>query len=275
MTRRVKVAACQILTYPELSKSATKIIKWLKKAAQEKVEIVLFPEAALCGYTCSDNYWKQAQPSEFIRAEHRVIRVARQLNIAVILGSAYWKEGKWYNTLLLVDNQGKIVGRYAKTHLAEKWTTPGKELRVFKLLDIPVCCIICHDIRYPELVRLPAMVGAKICFFSSCESGLIKEFKLTAYRGMPVARAAENGIFLVMANVPADPQDLRKGSHGNSKIIHPTGQIIEEAGFFEERLVIAELELKDATGEFAKRAENDETVLKDWLKKGKKLVLSF
>ena len=100
------------------------------------------------------------------------------------------------------------------------------------LCGVPCCFLICHDIRYPELVRLPAAAGAEVCFFCSCESSVTLEHKLSAYRAMPISRATENGIYVVMANAPADPSDIDRAgsSHGESKIIHPDGNVMAEAG---------------------------------------------
>lgn len=49
-TNHIRVAACQILTYSDLKKSAQKIIKWMNSTAKDGVDVVVFPEACLCGY---------------------------------------------------------------------------------------------------------------------------------------------------------------------------------------------------------------------------------
>jgi predicted amidohydrolase len=275
-TKSIRIAACQILTYPDLEKSVRKIVQWMKSASREGVDVVVFPEACLCGYQYEDSYWKKAKPEEFEIAEMKIVAASKSLDIAVVLGTAHWEQGKLYNSLLAIDKGGRVRGRYAKTHLAESWPglVPGKILPVYTLAGVKSCFVICHDIRYPELVRLPAAAGARICYFISNESPLTKEYKLSAYRAMPIARATENGIFCVMANAPADPANLNtpNQSHGNSKIIHPDGNVIEEAGYFEERLVSATVNVDDATRNIARRAARDDTILRDWLNEGVRLV---
>ncbi len=266
----LRVAACQILNYPDVEKSTKKILVWIKAAAKDGVDVIAFPEACLCGYA-GDEYWKTARPEDFKKAEGMVIEASKRLNIAVVLGTVHWESDKIYNDLLVIDKGGLVRGRYSKTHLAESWPVPGKILPVYKLAGVKSCFIICHDVRYPELVRLPAVAGAQICYFCSHESGLKHEHKLSAYRAMPIARATENGIFCVMANAPADPQTLR-GSHGNSKIIHPDGNVLVEAGYFKERLVTANIKVSDASRWIARRAAEDNTILKQWLNEGTKLV---
>jgi omega-amidase len=141
---------------------------------------------------------------------------------------------------------------------------------VYGLAGMRSCFLVCHDIRYPELVRLPAIAGAQICYFCSCESGLLAEYKLSAYHSMPIARAAENDIYLVMANAPADRDNLDgpSQSHGNSKVIDPDGNVVCEAGFFEETLVVAAIDVRRAKRRWARRAVEDKSNLQAWLKEG-------
>ena len=271
---KIRVAACQILTYPDPRKSATKVLHWMRQAKKDRVDVVAFPEACLFGYACQPGYWKKAQPQVFRAAEQRVMRAARKLRLAVVVGTAHWEEGRVFNSLLVIDRTGAVRGRYSKIFLAEKWPTPGKRLPVWNVANVKSCFIICHDVRYPELVRLPAVAGAKICYFCSNESGLVQEYKLSAYRAMPIARATENGIFLVMANAPGDPKhlDSPSQSHGNSKIIHPNGNVLCEATHFEERLVAATIDLKAADRWVAKRAVKDSPLISPWVKAGLRLV---
>ena len=270
----IRVAACQILTFPEPAASADKVIAWMEEAVRDEAEVIVFPEACLCGYSCDPDYWDAADPRAFEDAEEHVAAAAAQLHLGVVLGTVHWEEGILFNSLLVIDRDGSVRGRYAKTHLAERWPAPGRRLPVFPLAGVRSCFIICHDVRYPELVRLPAAAGAQICYFCSNESGLLQEGKLSAYQAMPIARATENGIFLVMANAPGNPHDLSSPSqsHGNSKIVHPDGRVLEEAGFFEERLVMARIDLEAATRGIAERAVEDDTLLRDWMRQGRELV---
>lgn len=268
------LAACQIRTFSEPARSAEKVVEWVQRAAAAGACAVAFPEACLCGYNGNAGYWAGADPAAFADAEQLVARTAAEQGIAVVLGTAHREGDAWYDSVLVIDRDGTPLGRYAKTHLAERWPSPGRRLPVYTPAGIPSCFIICHDVRYPELVRLPAAAGARICYFCSNESGLLQEHKLSAYRAMPIARATENSIYLVMANAPADPDDLRSQSqsHGNSKIIHPDGNILAEAGYFEERLVLATVDLGAASRAMARRAVEDDSVLREWLRQGVQLV---
>ncbi|MBD3181450.1 hypothetical protein GF312_04105, partial [Candidatus Poribacteria bacterium] len=248
-------------------------------AAKEGIDILSFPEGTLFGYSCRLEYWQDAKLECFQKAEDSISSVCKDSNIAVIIGSAHKESENWLNSLAIFDQQGVLKTRYNKTFLAgEKWCINNKgPLPIVNIAGVYCCFIICHDVRYPELVRLPAALGAQICFFCSCESGLLSEHKLSAYGSMPISRATENGIYLVMANTPADKENIRNSgsSHGNSKIICPDGNVIVESGFFTEEIISAELDLSQAVGGTAKRSATEDTILRDWFKEGLNYVVKI
>ena len=126
---------------------------------------------------------------------------------------------------MLFRSKGELVERYGKLQLAgEKWATPGNHMALFELGGVPSTVIICHDERYPEFVRLPAMAGARMVYYISHESGMKNEQKLPGYRAQMMARAVENQIFAVAANAPGNIAD-NSGSHGQSRLIKDDGKI--------------------------------------------------
>lgn len=268
----IRVAACQLLNTPDVPRSTKRVIEMLHQCADQQIDIAAFPEGTLFGYCNRPDYWESISLEVFAQAEEAISKACAERRIAAVVGAAYRSGDQWINGLAIFDKDGTLKARYGKVYLAgEKWCINHRgRLPLVTLAGVDCCFIICHDVRYPELVRLPAALGAKVCFFCSCESGLTAEHKLSAYRAMPISRATENGIYLVMANTPADPQNLSAAgnSHGNSKIVNPDGNVLVEAGFFEERIVTAELDLSAAQGHPAKRGVSEETILRGWWKTG-------
>ncbi len=164
-----------------------------------------------------------------------------------MVGSVYHAGGRIFNTAVVFDSQGELVERYAKMMLAgEQWATPGNHIAFFELERLPSTVIVCHDERYPELVRLPAMAGARVVYYISSESGMRAESKLIPYRAQMMARAVENRVFVVAANSPADPKDLAGSSHGQSRIIAADGNLLKEASFFGEDILVETLTIPPA-----------------------------
>ncbi len=113
------------------------------------------------------------------------------------------------------------------------------------------------------------LAGARVIFYVSHESGLREESKLQPYRAQIQARAVENNVFVVHAKAPANPDAT--GSHGQSRIIAPDGNILLEALMFEEKTLVAELQLAKATRQNARRSLT-QGPLQDWWKEGVKRV---
>ncbi|MDD4109906.1 MAG: carbon-nitrogen hydrolase family protein [Prolixibacteraceae bacterium] len=248
--QQVKVAAAQILTGYDLEKNREKIINSILEADNLGCEIILFHEGCLTGYPGKD----QLENTDFetVRKIEKEIRdLAGNLNIAVLLGSS-GKEGDSYtNYVLVINEEGEVLGKYKKTWRAgEPYYEVGRGPVIFNLAGVECTVIICHDLRYPELVRLSVAAGAKVVFIANNESGITYENKLLGYRSMQISRATENMVYSVMCNSPANPEHINAAnqSHGNSKIVDPLGNVMDEAMVFEERLVIATLDLNNASG---------------------------
>ncbi len=269
---KLRVGMCQILTGPEVRKSTDKILLWMKKAAQAGVDVAVFPEASTCGWPKEAAYFRKADPADFLSAEKRIIRAAKRLDIAAVVGTARWGKSGVHNSLLVVDKGGIFRGYYDKIHQAEPWSVPGDRLPVFTVSGAKSCFLICFDQRFPELLRLPVIAGAKICYCSSYHSDPSHEHKASAYEGLPIARATENSIFYVAVAPPANPGNLAAGSNGESRVVDPDGVVLVRGSMFKEELVLADIDMSKATRNIARRAIGDNTVLKPWLEAGLKLV---
>ncbi len=246
----VKVAAAQLLTdTDDLTRNQRKIMDALRQAKSQGCDIILFHEGCLTGYPNQE----QVAKLDFAvvrQAELEISLLAKELQIAVLLGSTGKQGDQLFNYVLVINEQGQLLGHYDKTWRAgEPHYCAGKGPVIFTVAGVEATVIICHDLRYPELARLSVAAGAKIVFIANNESGITSENKLLGYRSMQISRATENLVYAVMCNSPADPHNIDRHncSHGNSMIVDPLGNVLDEAGVFEERLVVADLKLTEAT----------------------------
>jgi predicted amidohydrolase len=235
------VATVQFRSSFDIKQNEDRIAAHLKRLAAQGVKVAAFPECALTGYDTRSTFSPSA--TEIENAERELAQVCRSAKISAVIGSAYRVNGHLYDTALVIDSQGQVVERYGKIYLAgEQWATPGNHIAYFDLEGVPSSVIICHDERYPELVRLPAIQGARVIYYISSESAITEEHKLAPYRAQVMARAVENGVFIVQANAPANP-DL-SGSHGQSRIVAPDGNVLGESSFFHEDILVKTLSVK-------------------------------
>jgi predicted amidohydrolase len=262
------VAAVQMRSSRNLDENIATTKRHLAQCAKKGARVVVFPECSLSGYFDAD-YMKALTQAQLEDAERQVADACREHQVYAIFGLPVRAGEKLYNSAIVVDPSGKVIERYHKLQLAESWPDEGDHLAVFHLDGIPSSIIICHDERYPELVRLPVLAGARLVFYISHESGLDQPTKIVPYRAQIQARAVENNVYVVQANAPANADGT--GSHGESRIIAPDGNLVEEASVDGEDTVQATLELDQATGRSARNSVK-RGPLCDWWQEGVKRV---
>ena len=264
----LKVAAIQMRSTRSIVENLSTISQALERCRADGIRVAVFPECAVTGYFDAE-YMKGLSAEQLAQAERALVDACRRHQVCAVAGMPHREGGKLYNSAVVVDPARGIVERYHKIQLAEPWPDPGDHLSVFKIDGVPCSIIICHDERYPELVRLPVLAGARVVFYISHESGIRQEHKIEPYRAQIQARAVENGVFIVQANAPAN--DDGSGSHGQSRIIGPDGNILHEASVFQDEAVTATLDLDKATGRYALRGAGSGP-LSDWWQEGVKRV---
>lgn len=261
----LRVAVVQMRSERDVAANVAKIRTHLEACAKKGVQVVAFPECAVSSY-----YVDFAQTLDRNILENAAAEIAaacREFSINAIVGTATKPDGQFLNTALFINANGEIVARHHKVHLVggdkNLNCQPGSSVAPVVYFDgVPCSVFICHDSRYPELTRLPVLAGARVMFYISHESAPVKESKMVPYRTQIMARAVENGVFIAHANAPAD--GWRSGSHGQSRLVAPDGNIIEEASMADEEVLIAEFELEDANAENATRSLEIEPLASWW-----------
>lgn len=263
----LSVASVQMRSSTDLSDNTARIMGFIEKSAAEGAKVVIFPECALSGY--DEKAVKALSERQILDAEKEIAVACKKSSVYAIVGLPFRDGSTLYNSASVFSSDGKVIERYHKIQLAEAWPDQGDHLSVFNINGIPCSIIICHDERYPELVRLTVLAGARVIFYISHESGVKEESKIGPYRAQIQARAVENNVFIVQSNAPANPDAT--GSHGQSRIIAPDGNIIKEASVYSEEIVYASLDVSKASRGNALKSMN-RGILQDWWKEGVKSV---
>ena len=173
MTSSIRIAQVRVVPDKgDLASNHAKLMVVLADVAKEQADVVVTPECFLDGYIATD----QAVTGESIRdyaidpaASPYVADVsawARENDSWVVLGCSRLAPEGVYNTAVLLDRKGDLVGHYDKTHCQthDAKFVPGQALPVF---DSDFGCfgvLICADRRWPEAVRSLAVQGARIIF---------------------------------------------------------------------------------------------------------------
>ena len=220
----MQVACVQIDTSAEVEENARMIVEALEDESARGTRLVAFPECALTTYSI-DIIGKLTQ-EQIDQGIDRIRAACRRLDIYAVVGAPYREDDRWYNGAYVIGPEGQIVKRYAKLHVVRpKFFSDGNELAIFRIDDVPVTIMVCHDERYPEIFRIPVLAGARVGVYISSESKTPK--KRDNYRSQIIARAVENQIAVVHCNSGAGGAD--GGSHGHSRIIDQKGNVLAEA----------------------------------------------
>jgi predicted amidohydrolase len=207
--RRVKIATVRLR--PNRTKDPVgDFLATVAAKAPADADVILLPE----GITVVGTGKAYADVVETIPGPttNRLAALARERKAYVAAG-IYEREGKvLYNTSILLDRQGNLVGRYRKVYLpageVEGGLTPGVGYPVFPTDFGTVGMMICYDVMFPEPAKAMAAQGADLIL-------------LPIWGGdetLAKARAIENGIYLVSS-----------GYDYPSHIINPLGEILSQA----------------------------------------------
>ncbi len=266
--RNVTVAAVQMKCSKSVEKNIAHAEELVRQAAAKGAEIVLLPELFERPYFCQERryeYYEYAQTAEENPAVRHFSRVAAELGI-VIPVSFYEKEvNNTYNSIAVLDADGKNLGVYRKTHIPDDhyyqekfYFTPGDT--GFKVWDTRYGKIgigICWDQWFPETARGMAVQGAEILFYPTAigSEPILEVDSMPHWRRCMQGHAACNVIPVVAANrigeeyvEPSDENGGQKSSlvfYGSSFVTDSTGEIVMQASRDKEEIVYGESDLDE------------------------------
>jgi len=221
---------------------ANRILKDLYESGVRPAQI-LFPEIWATGFFSFDQYILQAEPVRGPIYE-MMSEWSRRFGAYIHTGSFVEKDGEdYYNTSLLLDPHGDIIGRYRKIHLfgyQSKETallTPGTEAIVVKTDYGMAGMATCYDLRFPELFRTMVDLEAEYTLVASAWPMA----RLGHWQLFNRVRALENQCFLISCNGAGVQHGTTLAGH--SSIVDPNGQLIK-AGKESEEILIADIDPK-------------------------------
>lgn len=243
----LRVASVQMAVTGDIDVNLARIQEGIKAASKANARIVLFPETALSGFTREDVGridWEKLR-----RAMSAVAASAKESGIHVLYGAATPSgEARPFNSAILITPDGRELTRYHKMS-PEAWFKPGDHLALFEIDGVPCTVMVCHDERFPEIVRLPVLSGAVVCFYISYEINSIDSAirKAEGYRAQLIARAVENGIWLCQANGIGPLGAAERKSLGQSRFVDPRGAVVAEAPPLEDTMLVQDIHPREAS----------------------------
>jgi predicted amidohydrolase len=256
----VRIALANIPRASSPDESVALAIGAIEEAGHANADIICFPEAYVPGYRPMGGKVPPPDAIFLQRAWTRIAAAAAASNVAVILGTErVVDEGVMISTLV-INPDGTRAGFQDKVQLdpgAEDDTyVPGSGRHLFTCGPLTFGIAICHEgFRYPETVRWAAQNGAQVVFHphlheaepGSYQPSTFGDPANTFHEKAALCRAAENTVFFATVNCAS------QGSGTTSAIVDPDGSVVAWQPYGKPGLLIADIDLSEATGLLASR----------------------
>lgn len=223
----------------------------------EDVDMIVLPELWSVGFFNFDQWKEMSEPLEGL-VTTRLSQKAKEKGAYIFTGSFVEKrEDKYYNTTVLLNREGKIIGKYSKMHLfgygsAEREIlSAGEEIVVADTEFGKIGLAICYDLRFPEIYRKMVDQGAEMII--NCTAWPYP--RVENFNILNQARAIENQCYFI--NCGCAGSNKGKAFIGRSVILDPWGSIVSMATERETILI------SDINPESVKEIREDFTPLKD------------
>eukprot|EP00300_Choanocystis_sp_HF-7_P027586 c32737_g1_i1.p1 GENE.c32737_g1_i1~~c32737_g1_i1.p1 ORF type:complete len:306 (-),score=65.46 c32737_g1_i1:31-918(-) len=267
-----RVAVCQMRTTADLERNLAVCSRLIRQAVSGGASLVCLPENFAFMGTSSSESVAIAQPLSGPRmASYR--NLAKENNVWLSLGG--FQEAievpapaaedndsptesvqdqpqlpkQVYNTHVIIDNDGAIKAIYRKIHLFDvdikggpcllesSFTQSGRDLVV---CDSPVGVLgltTCYDVRFPELYRKLALMGAQVLLVPAA---FTVPTGSAHWHVLLRARAIENQCFVVAAAQVGQHNEKRK-TFGHGVVVDAWGTVLADLGEEEEAVAVIEL----------------------------------
>ena len=270
MAKTMRVAAIQTSYGEDLKANIAKTERFVREAAGKGAQVVLPSELFQGPYFCTtqeEKWFATAHEAATHPCVVAMAPVAKELGV-VIPVSIYERDGPlYYNSVVIVDADGKQLGVYRKSHIPEG---PGYEEKFYfapgdtgfiawKTKVTTIGTLVCWDQWFPEGARLTAMQGAEILFYPTAigwhpsERKQYGETQHDAWEVMQRSHAISNGCYVCVPNrigheiikdakgKPVDKDGIV--FWGQSFVASPDGQVVKRAPVSKETVLVVDCDL--------------------------------
>jgi len=254
---KINIALCQMNVVDNKEENIRKAIQMIRESKKQGADLAVLPEMFNCPYE-NEKFIEYAEELDNSQTLNEIAEIAKEENIHVLAGSIPELEvgtddaKSIYNTAVLFDDEGKILGKHRKMHLFDidvkgkiyfkesDTLSAGNEFTVIETELATIGIGICYDIRFVELSRIMALNGAEILIFPGA-------FNLTTgpahWEILFKSRALDNQVYAIGV-APALDKDASYNSFGHSIAVNPWGEIIEELDY-DENLKLVQIDLDE------------------------------
>ena len=257
----VTVAATQMACSWDRDGNVARGEKLVRQAAAKGAQIILLQELFETPYFCQEHslrHFELAHPLEGHPAVEHFRGVARELKVVLPISVFERSNNAYYNTVVMVDADGAVLGHYRKSHIPESpgyhekfYFSPGDTgFKVFDTAYAKVGVAICWDQWFPEAARAMALMGAEVLLYPTAIGSEPQDSSIDSsghWQRTMQGHAAANIMPLVASNRIGTEKGERYSMtfYGSSFIAGPTGEKVVEADRSTETVLTASFDLEE------------------------------
>ncbi|MFC2048201.1 NAD+ synthase [Chloroflexota bacterium] len=263
--QRLRIGMAQLnMTVGDLAGNTWKILEAINESRSLGVDLLTFPELAICGYPPEDLLFKPQFITANMNSLEKVVSASARMTLVVGFVDA---KDDIYNAAAVIHD-GKLVDVYHKVFLPNygvfdenRYFRAGSRCPIYVIAGVGIGVTICEDIWYETgPATAQAYAGAQVIVNISSSP---YHFGKGSFRERMIAtRAADNVAIFAYNNLVGGQDELV--FDGNSMVFDEKGQLIARGKQFEEDLIIADLDVESV---FRTRLQDSrwrkETLLRD------------
>jgi len=243
----LKIALVQYSPVWENRESSQKKITVFLENLEKDVSLIIFPELTLTGFTMRSRRFGEGIDGHTVNF---FSDLAKTHSVHILAGFIEAINNEYYNTLIHLNDDGKIVKKYHKIHPftftgEDRHYRSGKKPEITQIGNITIGLSICYDLRFPELYRFYAREKVDLIV----DIANWPEARIDHWYSLLKARSIENLSYVVGVNRVGED----KANHyvGWSTLFHPGGK---EIICIKDEMAIAYVHInKDAVREVRKK----------------------
>lgn len=257
--RNVTVGATQMKCTDVVADNIKNGERLVREAVKKGANIVLLQELFENLYFCQkqvEDYFKLAKTLEDSDAVNHFKNLAKELQVVLPISFFEKKNNMYYNSLVVIDADGEILGTYRKTHIPDGpgynekfYFSPGDTgFKVFKTKYGTIGIGICWDQWFPETARSLALMGAELIFYPTAigsEPSKPEYDSRDHWQRVMQGHSAANIVPIIASNRIGTEhiQDSQITFYGSSFITNEFGEKVVEANREEETVLTATFDL--------------------------------
>ncbi len=256
MSRQVRIAVLQAAFGEDLAANIRTVEKLVRDAARDGANVILAPELFQGPYFCKTEetrFFADAYPYETHPVVAALAPLAAELGVVLPL-SIFEKAGpEYYNSLVMVDADGRVLGLYRKSHIPDGpgyeekfYFRPGDTgFRAWSTRFGRIGVGICWDQWFPESARAMMLEGADFLMYPTAIGSEPENAGLDTaarWRRAMVGHAVSNVAPVAAANRIGDEEG--QVFYGASFICDDGGEIVAELGRKDEGFAAASFDLE-------------------------------